>query len=207
MTTSTDTIIPSAVGTSLPEGDSARWRRLVGQISGGGVASFGALEELYEVLGAGVRFYLWRQLGPQDVDDRLHDIFLIVRSAIVGGEIREPERLMGFVHTVVRRYIAGQIDQIVHTRHRMADLDGFIRDKQPNPEVALAEREQKGAALRVLGGLHKREREILARFYLLDESAEQVCLGMHITMTQFRLGKSRAKARFGDLGRAMLKVG
>jgi hypothetical protein len=46
---------------------------------------------------------LCRQLGPQDLDDKVHDTFLIVVQAIRKGELREPERLMGFVHTVVRR--------------------------------------------------------------------------------------------------------
>jgi len=40
------------------------------------------LEELYRVFSRGVRFYLCRQLGPQDLDDRVHDTFLIVSQAI-----------------------------------------------------------------------------------------------------------------------------
>jgi len=30
------------------------------------------------VFSRGIRFYLCRQLGPQDIDDKVHDIFLIV---------------------------------------------------------------------------------------------------------------------------------
>ena len=59
-----------------------------------------ALEELYHVFSKGVRFVLCRHLGPQDLDDRLHDVFLIVTQSIRKGELREPERLMGFVRTV-----------------------------------------------------------------------------------------------------------
>jgi DNA-directed RNA polymerase specialized sigma24 family protein len=44
-------------------------------------------------------------LGPQDLDDRVHDTFLIVVQAISKGDLREPERLMGFVRTVVRRLV------------------------------------------------------------------------------------------------------
>src|ERR1017187_8294479 len=63
------------------------------------------MEELYRVFSRGVRFYLCRQLGPQDLDDRVHDTFLIVAQAIQRGELREPDRLMGYVRTIVRRQV------------------------------------------------------------------------------------------------------
>ena len=36
------------------------------------------MEQLYAVFVKGVRFFLWRQLGPQDLDDKVHDVFLII---------------------------------------------------------------------------------------------------------------------------------
>ena len=58
------------------------------------------MQELYQVFGRGVRHYLCRQLGMQDVDDKIHDTFLIVVQAIQKGDLREPDRLMGFVFCV-----------------------------------------------------------------------------------------------------------
>jgi len=40
------------------------------------------LEELYRVFSRGVRFYLCRQLGPQDLDDKVHDTFLTLRNGV-----------------------------------------------------------------------------------------------------------------------------
>ena len=57
---------------------------------------------------------------------------------------------------------------------------------------------------RVLGSISRRDREILTRFYLREQSQEQICEEMELTETQFRLLKSRAKARFGDAGRRQL---
>jgi DNA-directed RNA polymerase specialized sigma subunit len=57
---------------------------------------------------------------------------------------------------------------------------------------------------RVLGELSKRDREILTRFYLYEQTQEQICAEMSLTETQFRLLKSRAKARFGELGKKKL---
>ena len=53
----------------------------------------------------------------------------------------------------------------------------------------------------VLRDCSRRDREILTRFYLLEQSQEQICKEMDLNDTQFRLLKSRAKQRFSDEGR------
>ncbi len=53
-------------------------------------------------------------------------------------------------------------------------------------------------------GISGRDREILTRFYLMEQSQQQICDQMCLTETQFRLLKSRAKARFGELGKRRL---
>src|SRR5450432_2174073 len=93
------------------------------------------LEELYRAFSRGVRFYLCRQLGPQDLDDRVHDTFLTVAQAIQRGDLREPERLMGYVRTIVRRQVAAQIEENVHSRKHEIDLDWglAVHDAGSNP--------------------------------------------------------------------------
>ena len=59
----------------------------------------------------------------------------------------------------------------------------------------------------VLDELSVRDREILTRFYLQEEGQDQICSEMALTDTQFRLLKSRAKARFGELGKKKLAHG
>ncbi len=56
----------------------------------------------------------------------------------------------------------------------------------------------------VLKGLTARDREILTRFFLLVQSEDEICAEMGLMETQFRLLKSRAKARFAELGRKAL---
>jgi DNA-directed RNA polymerase specialized sigma24 family protein len=53
----------------------------------------------------------------------------------------------------------------------------------------------------ILRDCSRRDREILTRFYLLEQSQEQICEEMGLNDTQFRLLKSRAKQRFSDEGR------
>ena len=66
-----------------------------------------------------------------------------------------------------------------------------------NPEQKAIHEEKAGIMLKVLRGISARDREILTRFYLYEQTQEQICEEMNLTDTQFRLLKSRAKARFG----------
>jgi len=166
-----------------------------------------ALEELYVIFGKGIRYYLCRQLGAQELDDKVHDTFLIVVQAIQRGDVREPERLMGFIRTVVRRQVAAYIDQMVHNRREELDLElgTRIADRRRNPEQHMVVRQNAAIMKNVLLQLPDRDREILIRFYLREEPQEQICQEMDLTETQFRLFKSRAKARFGEIGKKKLQ--
>ena len=179
------------------------WSRLVKRIQSGDAS---AMEEMYGVFTTGIRFYLCRQLGPQDLDDRVHEAFVAITQSIRKGELREPERLMGYVRTVVRRQVAAQIEAVVAQRRRQTDpsLGAVVRDRKPNPERQAIEREQTAVAYRVLQSLPRRDREVLVRFYLKEQSPAEICREMDLSATQFRLTKSRAKVRFGELGRGRL---
>ncbi|HET8547658.1 MAG TPA: sigma-70 family RNA polymerase sigma factor [Bryobacteraceae bacterium] len=180
------------------------WSGLVRRIQEGDQEG---MEELYAIFSRGIRFFLCRQLGPQELDDKVHDTFLIVVHAIRRGELRDPDRLMGFVRTIVRRQIASYIDAAVQNRREQAEIDAGVAivDREANPELSAIDQERESIMQRVLGELSRRDREILTRFYLYEQSQEQICRDMNLTDTQFRLLKSRAKARFGEIGRRRLQ--
>jgi RNA polymerase sigma-70 factor (ECF subfamily) len=201
-----ETVAVAAVDVSKggQDGESyAEWIELVDRIR---FDETDGMEELYELFSKGIRFYLCRQLGPQELDDKVHDTFVVVVQAIRRGELRDPSRLMGFVRTIVRRQVAAHIDKVVHTRREQIDLDSTIRlaDPEGNPEERAIFGQRTDLINRVLGELSPRDREILTRFYLLEQSQDQICSEMGLSETQFRLLKSRAKARFGELGKKKL---
>ncbi len=181
----------------------AGWVELVERIRSG---ESDGMEDLYQLFSKGIRFYLCRQLGPQELDDKVHDTFVVVVQAIRRGELREPERLMGFVRTIVRRQVAAHIDKVVHSRREQIELDATVRvvDPRENPEQSAIFRQRMELIQRVLRELSGRDREILTRFYIQEESQDEICAEMALTETQFRLLKSRAKARFGELGKKKL---
>lgn len=164
------------------------------------------LAHLYEIFTKGIRYYLCRQVGPQELDDKVHDAYLVVVQAIRKGELREPERLMGFVRTVVRRHVAAHIEKMVHVRRDHMELDSSMRvpDPRSNPEESAVFRQKNELVNSVLDELAGRDREILTRFYIQEQGQDQICAEMGLTETQFRLLKSRAKARFGELGKKKL---
>ncbi len=195
-------------GDVLPEGSGHEavvdWSVLVESVRSGDA---GGMEQLYMLFERGVRFYLYRRLGPQELDDKVHDVFLIVVEAIQKGELREPERLMGFIRTIVRRQVAAHIGEVVQSRREEQQLESFVvRDHHTTPEEEAMGEEQNELMFRILRALSPRDREILTRFYLKEESQEKICAEMRLTDTQFRLLKSRAKARFGELGRRRLEA-
>ena len=179
------------------------WHLLVQQIKAG---EEDGMEQLYKLFSRGIRFYLCRQLGPQELEDKVHDTFLIVVNAVKRGDLREPDRLMGFVRTVVRRQVAAYIEQAVHLRREQAELESgaSVVDRSQNPEEEAMFKQKAELMKSALGALSKRDRDILIRFYLKEQPQEQICREMSLTETQFRLLKSRAKAKFGEIGRKKL---
>jgi RNA polymerase sigma-70 factor, ECF subfamily len=179
------------------------WAALVAQVKAG---EDEGMEHLYKLFSRGIRYYLCRQLGPQELEDKVHDTFLIVVNAIKRGDLREPERLMGFVRTVVRRQVAAYIETAVHTRRDQTDLESgiTIADRKHNPEQEAMIKQKAELMKSALAALSERDREILIRFYLKEQPQEQICREMSLTETQFRLLKSRAKAKFGEVGRKKL---
>ena len=69
---------------------------------------------------------------------------------------------------------------------------------EPNREQTLLDAERRQQVGRLLNVMRPAEREILQRFYFEEQPADQIRLEMDLTRTQYRLLKSRAKARLTD---------
>jgi RNA polymerase sigma-70 factor, ECF subfamily len=82
-----------------------------------------------------------------------------------------------------------------------------VSDWKNNPEQNLLTRQRAEIARRVFDGVSRRDREILRRFYLLEQPQDLICQEMGLSHNQFRLLKYRAKARFGKLGQRLAQHG
>lgn len=134
---------------------------------------------------------------------------LSVMTAIKDGQLRNLACLPGFVRTVTRHAIGAEIGSRLRFRTRMVDIaeSALHLSDGLDPEILVQRRQRGELAGRILEGMPPRDNEILTRFYMNEESQEQIIAEMRLTVTQFRLMKSRAKARFGECGREIASRG
>ncbi len=196
--------LPDAqVPTPVQTRDPAENRDLVRRVQRGDAAG---MAELYEFISTRLRPYLARQLRSQDFHDKVHSIFVDVVIAIQRGQLREPHRLMGFARTIARRKVSGYIDDAASSRRNQVEIGSVFWLASPvaTPETAMISREQQDIVRATLAHLSSREGEILSRFYMQEQSQQQICSEMGLTHTQYRLLKWRSKAHFEQLSRRQI---
>jgi len=182
----------------MPDQPVPDWKTVVEQIRAGEPPGE---EDLYRNLATGARLFLQRRMGTQDVEDLVHDLFVIVVETIRRGDLREPDRLMGFVRTVLHRQLSLGISRMIQRRETSINLESAagLTAAEPTPEQRAAAHQNATIMKQVLGKMRARDREVLSRFYLREESPERICAEMGLTETQFNLLKSRAKAKLTEL--------
>jgi hypothetical protein len=84
------------------------------------------MADLYEFISTGLRPYLARQLLQQDFSDKIHTIFVDLVIAIQRGQLRDPERLMGFARTIARRKVSGYICAAMSDRRNQVDIESIF---------------------------------------------------------------------------------
>jgi len=142
----------------------ADWTNLVARIRSG---QTDGMEELYQLVGRGIRFYLASQIGPDEVEGRVHNTLVTVVQAIRRDELKDPERLMSFVRLVSAQAAAQETTESVV----------FSKLRQENPEVEVFHQ--------VLAELSQRHREALKLFYLAGLTEDQICKLLALTPTLF----------------------
>jgi RNA polymerase sigma-70 factor, ECF subfamily len=187
----------------MPEKTQVDWSAVVDQIQQGDPAGE---EALYRNLVGGARLFLQRRLGTLDIEDKVHDLFLTIVDTIRRGEIREPERLMGFVRTVLNRQLNLEVSRVIRSRETTAGIEAADRlsGSGPTPEQQTLGNEKIAIMKQVLREMSDRDFEVLTRSYIREQPAERICADMGLTPTQFQLLKSRAKARLSELMRRKL---
>ncbi len=181
----------------------AKTNDIVEMIRGGHPAG---LEQLY-AMARNFTFFIMRQLGSDDLQDKVHDIFVTAATAISAGKLRDSERLTPFLTTLTRFYTYGQIDRRVVRRKYVTPLEhANIPDRRMNLENSVYKKQKMLIVRDILNSMPKRDRDVLERFYVLEQTKEQICQEMNLTPTQFRLLKSKAKSTFAKMGQRRLKV-
>jgi RNA polymerase sigma-70 factor, ECF subfamily len=179
---------------------SVEWSVLVAQIKIGDDAG---IQHLYRLFSPSVKYHLYRELGPQELADRVHDTFLSIVDALRSGDLRKPGNLIWLIYTEMRRQVTAHIEHAVHNRGRQIDLEkyGAFDGPKDNLEQQTEVSRQTKLMITVLHSLSQADRNILERFYVQQVTLDQICREMLVTETQFRLLKSRVKFKFEEIHR------
>jgi len=154
-------------------------------------------ELLYSTFSRGLR-YLAAKHCPEYADDCAHDTILAVTRQIKQGQLKTPAALPGYLNIVLKRTAwnkkldcerLGANDEVFNTVVQTRS------DDKADPQRVLELQERTRILREGLESLRPQEQEILTRFYLKGETPEQICRGMNLTETQFRLNKSRSKQK------------
>lgn len=128
--------------------------------------------------------------GERLWEDDVHDAFLAYLKA------ERVESKSQWLHTVARRTALRRRDHWL--RMPSTKLPSKLRSNEDLEQKVGGRVEQekhRRIIERLIAVLPKHQKEIVTRFYLLEQPKEQIIAEMQLTETQFRLTKSRALAK------------
>jgi RNA polymerase sigma-70 factor (ECF subfamily) len=154
-------------------------------------------EMLYSVLTKGLRYLALRKVGFEQADECVHATFIALLEKLKAGALREPAALFKYARVILERKFGAIYDE---RRKYPTDVDfETIAATRPNEAPTPYQDLEKAMKTKMmeqgLGALRPREREILVRFYLQEQSREQIRNEMNLTETQYRLFKTRTKQK------------
>jgi RNA polymerase sigma-70 factor (ECF subfamily) len=151
---------------------------------------------------AGLRSQLARVTGNAELaSDLLQDALVTTLQKLRAGELRDPEHLDGYVYRVALNHWRN-----LRRKDRLRVVHSGMISDTPDSAVANAapaELEADQWARLVKQVLQEvrlvRDRELLVRFYLQDESKEDLCRAFGLTELHFNRVIHRARDRFREL--------
>lgn len=161
-----------------------------------------AEDELVERYANGVRFAIGQSAQDRSaVEDLYQETFCVVLQKIRRGEVREPERLSGFIVSVARNLMIDYFRRTSRKRAREEDADtASVRSPEPSQLDRLLQDQRKVLAHRVLASMPShRDRTVLSRFYIADDDKDRICEDLGLSSHHFNQVLCRARERFRKL--------
>lgn len=175
---------------------------LVERIRGGDP---GAEAELVARFGEGLSFLLRRWTRDHAAaEDLYQETFRLALEKIRHGEVREPDRLTGFLRSLaknlsIHHYRRGSVRET-----REEDLDAATdvsRDDEDAGQLGQLLRKEKATLVRrVLAELSsERDRQVLFRFYIAEEERERIRSDLGLSGPELNMVLFRARRRYREL--------
>jgi RNA polymerase sigma-70 factor (ECF subfamily) len=155
-----------------------------------------AEEQFVRTYANGVRVLVRRHCRPGDaiVDDLVQEVLSRVLERLRAGAIRNVTALPAYIQTTIVHAASAE-----YRARRLVEpievIESLAGESTP-PEELHTERLRQTLQSLLAELPQPRDRELLRRFYLQDESKEEVCLALGIDDAHFRRVMFRARARF-----------
>ncbi len=172
---------------------------LVARIQAGDQAAEGELVESHRL---GLSYLLRKITGsPTLSEDLLQETFQVALRRIRAGELREPEKLSGFL-----RQTAKNLAIMEHRKsERLEGVEELEPERGPvDPGESQLSRvlrqEAAGLVRQVLREMRSgRDRQLLYRYYIAEHAKEEICRDLGLSSLNFNLVLFRARERFRKL--------
>ncbi len=166
-----------------------------------------AEEELVARFSNGLALMLRRLTGNSALAEDLHqETFRVVLEKVRAGELREPEKLPGYLRGTARNLLLAERRQGGRLRFdgdsaSLAEPDLGPRSAEEAPQLRkVLRREEARLVRRLLGEMRfERDRQVLARFYLSDRTKQEICRELGVDPGGFKKVLFRARERLRDL--------
>ncbi|HEX5719043.1 MAG TPA: sigma-70 family RNA polymerase sigma factor [Thermoanaerobaculia bacterium] len=162
-----------------------------------------AEEELIARFGEGLTFLLRRWTrGHSDAEDLYQETFRLGLEKVRRGEVRDPERLAGFLRSLARNLSIEHYRKAARRGSREEEIETAADVSNPDTGQLgqLLRKEKVNLVRRLLEELgSERDRQILFRFYIAEEDKESIRSDLGLTAPEFNLVLFRARRRYKDL--------
>ena len=134
-------------------------------------------------------------------EDVSQETFRIVLEKLRRGNLRQPERLSGFVCSVARNTAIEHIRRAKRSNSREESGDAErLPDSAPSQLDQILTKERAKVVRQTILELNvERDRDLLFRYYVAEEDKDRICLDLGLTRAQFNNVIYRALARFKEL--------
>ncbi|MEX2498044.1 MAG: sigma-70 family RNA polymerase sigma factor [Wenzhouxiangellaceae bacterium] len=158
--------------------------------------------ELARHFGPKIEFILRRRVRDHALAaDLRQETLIVVIQRLRGDGIEQPEKLAAFIHRTATHLALNQA-RTYYRRNTHPDSDALEAAATSEPLAAeLIDRQQLADAIRdLLGELRQpRDRQLLRRFYLLEEDKADICRSLEVTSEHFDRILYRARKRFREI--------
>jgi RNA polymerase sigma-70 factor, ECF subfamily len=189
---------------------SARRMEVGGSIDAGLVSRIRAGErsaedELVRRFSRGVSIIIGQSVADPAAADVYQETFRLALVKVRAGEVRDPERLGGFIAGIARSLVIEHFRAAARFKGRHeGEPDRQLPSPEPSQLDRLLRKERAALARLVLSELPSdRDRKILYRFYIEDDEKEDICADLGIGALHFNHVISRARQRYKKIYESM----